>query len=89
MQIKLLKLRKGSVLIIRSSEGVLKWSEVGDCVDVSDEIGHGLIAKYPDVLGIAKSASKKKAAAKKDDATDDNIDAEAEKMASEYANKKL
>lgn len=59
--------RMGSALLLKTSQGMIKFSKVGDEVEVADADGHSLAGKYPDMIEIvtapAPKAKKEKAAA--------------------------
>jgi len=83
MQIRLKKFRRGSAVVLKGH----KWNEVGQVVEVPDEVGHALIGEFSDMLEIVADKPKPKAKPKK--AAEDDADDDAEKMAADYANKML
>ena len=85
MLVKLIKFRKGNVFV---SNGA-KWSKVGEVHEVPDDVGHALIGKYPDMLEAAKGRAKKAKEESSVEESDEDIDAKATKMATEYANKSI
>ena len=96
MIIQLTKFRKGNVLLEHTAKGTLKWSEVGQKLEVDDAIAHAVLGKYPDMLKEVRRSAAKKAPVvdtisetEAHEHEEKEIHVEATKMASEYANKSV
>ena len=87
MIVKLKKKRRPGAVIIQTAQGSLKWVEVGDSHEVSDDVGHKLVGDYPDMFEAGKKAAPKKAPKPAPENEEKQVQAEANKMAKEYVNK--
>lgn len=81
MKVKLLRLRKGGVVIL----GGKKWSKAGESHEVADAVAHDMISTYPDMF--AMDVPKKKAPKKVEKPLPESV--KSTKQATEYANKAL